>query len=284
MADGTKTRVVLAEPLTREAFAPFGDVIENPRPDLHPFAAASAAGSSTALPFDGISANQGSAIKYQHVSRQLNLYPQAPSGVPGVSVMNMFVCAARVSIPPSGGSSSSSSSTSVSLPSKNPTAFAVRVLERHPYTTQTFIPLSDPADPRKSRHYLVIVAPTLPPGPNDRDDFPVPSRCDSAQYRRPLPGRGLPDLARLRAFVATAPQQAVTYGAGTWHAPMVTLGEAETSLDFLVVQFANGVAVEDCQEVYFGSPDAGGSAETRVIVQLRPLPEGTSAGSEPSKL
>lgn len=278
MADSTKTRVVLAEPLTREAFAPFGDVIENPRPDLHPFAAASAATSSTALPFDGISANQGSAIKYQHVSRQLNLYPQAPSGVPGVSVMNMFVCAARVSIPPSG-----SSSSSASLPSRNPTTFTVRVLERHPYTTQTFVPLSDPADPRKSKHYLVIVAPTLPPGPNDRDDFPVPSRSDSTQYRRPLPGRGLPDLTRLRAFVATAPQQAVTYGAGTWHAPMVTLGEAETSLDFLVVQFANGVSVEDCQEVYLRSPDSGGS-ETCVIVQLKPFPEGTAAGSKLAKL
>lgn len=66
---------------------------------------------------------------------------------------------------------------------------------------------------------------------------------------KPLPGAGLPDLTRARAFVATA-EQAVTYGAGTWHAPMVALGEPGTALDFVVVQFANGVDVEDCQLVY----------------------------------
>ncbi|KAK4164456.1 ureidoglycolate hydrolase [Cladorrhinum sp. PSN259] len=238
-------RIIQTEPLTRQSFAPFGDVIENPRPELHPFAAST---TSTPLPFDAISANQGSAIKYQHVSRQVNLYPQAPSGVPGVSVMNMFVCAARVSIPPS---------------TSNPTTFPLRVLERHPYTTQTFIPLSNPTDSSRSKNYLVIVAPTLPSGPNDRKDFPVPGRLDSDEYPRLLPGRGMPDLSKLRAFVATSPQQAVTYGAGTWHAPMVTLGEKGTFLDFLVVQFANGVAAEDCQEVYFE-----GNADEKVVVQV----------------
>ncbi|PHH88127.1 hypothetical protein CDD83_7931 [Cordyceps sp. RAO-2017] len=66
----------------------------------------------------------------------------------------------------------------------------------------------------------------------------------------PLPGRGLPDVRRLRAFVATA-AQAVTYGAGTWHAPMVVLGRPGTSLDFVVSQFCSGVAAEDCQLVRF---------------------------------
>lgn len=41
--------------------------------------------------------------------------------------------------------------------------------------------------------------------------------------------------------------QAVTYGAGTWHAPMVVVGEKP--IGFVVVQFANGVGIEDCQEV-----------------------------------
>jgi len=39
----------------------------------------------------------------------------------------------------------------------------------------------------------------------------------------------------------------VTYGAGTWHAPMVVLGNKP--VDFVVVQFKNGVEVEDCQIV-----------------------------------
>jgi ureidoglycolate lyase len=64
--------------------------------------------------------------------------------------------------------------------------------------------------------------------------------------RRPLPGSGLPDLDNLRAFIAKG-SQAVTYGAGTWHAPMVVLGNKP--VDFVVVQYANGVGLEDCQEV-----------------------------------
>ncbi|KAK3994649.1 ureidoglycolate hydrolase [Cladorrhinum sp. PSN332] len=247
-------RIIQTEPLTRKSFAPFGDVIENPLSTLHPFAAST---SSDPLPFDGISANQGSAIKYQHVSRQVNLYPQAPSGVSGLSVMNMFVCAARVSIPSS------------SSPSTNPTTFTIRVLERHPYTTQTFIPLSNPTHQHKAKNYLVIVAPTLPPSPSDREDFPVPDKLDSPDYPRPLPGRGMPDLSRVRAFVASSPQQAVTYGAGTWHAPMVTLGEKGDMLDFLVVQFSNGVGSEDCQEVYFE-----GEKYEKLTVKVDALPEG----------
>lgn len=42
-------------------------------------------------------------------------------------------------------------------------------------------------------------------------------------------------------------RQAVTYGAGTWHAPMVVLGAKR--VDFVVVQHVNGVSGDDCQEV-----------------------------------
>lgn len=219
--------VVDAVPLTREAFAPFGDVIDNPRPDLHPSQAAAA--SNVPLPYHAIVANQGSAIKYQHVTRMVNLYDQAPSGRPGVAVMNMFVCAARRLVPSPAGD-----------------MFPVTVLERHPYTTQTFIPLS--ADPEK--RFLVIVAHTLLPSPAI-EHLPVPPSPSDAQKLsgRTLPGRGLPDFRRLRAFIATS-KQAVTYGAGTWHAPMVALGLVGTALDFVVVQFANTIGVEDCQEVF----------------------------------
>ncbi|KAK3937406.1 ureidoglycolate hydrolase [Diplogelasinospora grovesii] len=221
---------VNAVPLNQAAFAPFGDVIENPRPDLHP----STAGASSALPSNAVVANQGSAIKYQHVSRMRNLYEQAPSGQPGAAIMSMFVCAAR--------------QLRGSEPERAET-FSVEVLERHPYTTQTFIPLTGDA----SKRYLVIVAPSLPPSMADQD-LPTPDATG-------LPGRGLPDLRGLRAFVATA-QQAVTYGAGTWHAPMVALGPRGTAIDFVVVQFANGVGVEDCQEVYF-TPSSSSPSEKR---------------------
>ncbi|KAL2264912.1 hypothetical protein VTJ83DRAFT_7422 [Remersonia thermophila] len=299
--------VVEATPLTRDAFAPFGDVVENPHPRLHPFSFDQA---PSPLLFSAVSANQGSAIKYQHVSHQINLYEQAPSGRPGSAIMSMFVCAARARLPdsheeeqsapgpaptatpalapapapttaaalPRTGPSPPDSPPGSSPPGKLPIAFPVTVLERHPFTTQTFIPLSKgPAAP----HYLVIVAPTLPATTANASAFAVPSHLPRlADYPRPLPGAGLPDISRLRAFVA-GPGQAVTYGAGTWHAPMVALGERGTAVDFVVMQFANGVGDEDCQEVFFELERqvdaAAGRGEENVapppvLVRLRPLP------------
>ena len=55
----------------------------------------------------------------------------------------------------------------------------------------------------------------------------------------------------------------MTYGAGTWHAPMVVIGERP--IDFVVVQFANGVGSEDCQEVELESERG---AEEGIVVQV----------------
>ncbi|KAG5937913.1 hypothetical protein E4U53_008113 [Claviceps sorghi] len=226
---------ITAQPLAQESFSPFGSVISNPRPGLLPSAvlsssaitvsSSSAVASTSSLPAHAVSANQGSAIQYRHVARIRTLYDQAPSGVVADPVMSMFVCSAR----------------ELSRVDDEEETFAVRVLERHPFTTQTFSPLSSTA-----HAYLVIVAPSLPPSDEQDGHLPVPAGTGGDDDD--LPGRGLPDLRRLRAFVATD-GQAVTYGAGTWHAPMVVLGRAGTTLDFVVSQFANGVAVEDCQVV-----------------------------------
>lgn len=86
--------------------------------------------------------------------------------------------------------------------------------------------------------YLVVVAPTIPspntesPDDDDRDrDW------------------GPPDLDNLRAFWAHG-GQAVTYAAGTWHSPMAVIGDK--SVDFVVLQFSNGVREEDCEEIKIG--------------------------------
>jgi ureidoglycolate lyase len=57
--------------------------------------------------------------------------------------------------------------------------------------------------------------------------------------------------------------QAVTYGAGTWHAPMAAIGER--AIDFVVVQYANGVGIEDCQEI---SLKVGRDAEEGLVVMV----------------
>ena len=66
------------------------------------------------------------------------------------------------------------------------------VMERHPFSSQTFLPL-------KASRYLVIVAP-------DGD-------------------HGGPDLAGVRAFVAGG-DQGITYRCGVWHHGVTVLDEA----------------------------------------------------------
>lgn len=215
--------------------------------------------------------------------------------------MNMFVCSPRTLEAADGtasqpaeqsGSADSDMGGAVRMVKKK---FPVRILERHPYTPQTFIPLGLAPDDH-STTYLVVVAPTLPAsskenGAKDRQPpYPVqaPQRRRSIKdiflRMRPSPftnthdtppsshatggksgpapkGPGYPDLSQVRAFIANG-TQAVTYGPGTWHAPMVVLGAK--SIDFVVVQYANGVGLEDCQEVEF-KPEGGAEGINVVI-------------------
>ncbi|KAF6817584.1 ureidoglycolate hydrolase [Colletotrichum sojae] len=238
-----------AEPLTKGAFAPFGDVIENPLPDVRP--SPSLQSSPLLSSANAVTANQGTAIKYQNVSVPLNLYPQSPSG-DSKPIASIFSCATRP-LEPSPAPSPPPISTL--LPYTNAAhrggRFRVGILERHPFTTQTFVPFGS----SPSFSYLVIVAPTDPTPSPSTDSLPSPKTGGK--------GSGLPALERLRAFVAS-PGQAVTYAAGTWHAPMVALGPAGAAVDFVVTQFASGVAEEDCQEVLIEAAAEGAG----VVVQV----------------
>ncbi|KAL8682656.1 MAG: hypothetical protein Q9186_001343 [Xanthomendoza sp. 1 TL-2023] len=194
-----------AIPLTQSEFAPFGTVIESPL-----------SLSQTTFPsppptsHNVVSANQNTALKYIDVTYMKNHYGAAPSNVPAKAVMNMFSCFPRP----------------IKM-RKHDLGVDVKVLERHPYTTQTFIPLGAARD--SNSKYLVVVAPTLPP-----------------ISKEPFTVMGPPDVANMKSFWAHG-GQAVTYGAATWHMPMAVVGEER--MDFVVVQYANGVAEEDCQEV-----------------------------------
>ena len=250
------SRLIRATSLNPIDFAPFGQVIQNPaahngQPDL-----------KYAI------ANQGSAAKWLDVTSMTNYYGMVRSQKAAKVSMNMFVCKPR------------------ELRQENGTElFDVKILERHPFTPQTFIPLGLGKEEEET-YYLVIVAPTLPnrfwgENANRQPAYPTPeprrrrSLTERLLGARPNPftndysssttppdsldggvtkpkGPGPPDLANIRAFIAKG-DQAVTYGPGTWHAPMVVLGERP--IEFVVVQYANGVGEEDCQETEMGTDD-----------------------------
>ncbi|KAI9734365.1 MAG: Ureidoglycolate lyase [Cirrosporium novae-zelandiae] len=199
------------EPLTPEAFSPFGYVIENPR------------NASQA-----VTANQGTALKYLDVSRVINNYKLAPSSKPEKAVMTMFVCSPRKL--ESRTVLRRKSTTTL----RSEMVFPVPILERHPFTTQTFIPIGVSSKDEETR-YLVIVAPNTASAVKTASGRSTPNQP--------------PDLPQLKAFIAHG-GQAVTYGAGVWHAPMAVIGKGP--IDFVVVQFANGVGLEDCEEVELG--------------------------------
>ncbi|KAF2660731.1 hypothetical protein K491DRAFT_688177 [Lophiostoma macrostomum CBS 122681] len=278
------------ELLTQSSFSQFGTVIENPAHSIVP--------RSQRLPLpDAVSANQGSALKFLDVTHLTDLYHLAPSKKPAKAVMNMFVCAPRDLRPHEPSESMPSSWGDIDFGEDDDgdddrQLFDVSILERHPFTTQTFIPMGLSQSDRHTQ-YLVIVAPTLPaaasrrhtdrpppyptlklkrsrslkeilararPSPFTNEAAPPPSQFSRLHPSQRPKGPGLPDLKNLRAFIATG-NQAVTYGAGTWHAPMVVIGDRP--IDFVVVQFANGVGPEDCQEIVL-KPD--GSAEEGMVV------------------
>ncbi|KAL3475402.1 ureidoglycolate hydrolase [Aspergillus californicus] len=223
------------EPLTRAAFAPFGTAIIPPLPRTQttPPNPLSSHPTHDSVPAP-VAANQLSALKYSPISPLLDTYSQCPSGIPSEARMSMFSCFPRTlrtgSIHKSGSNSSGAQGRGL--------VFDVGILERHPFTTQTFSPLDLSATESEQTYYLVIVAPTL------KGQFATATTETGTQISVADP----PDLSRMKVFVARG-NQAVTYGAGTWHAPMVVVGSRR--VDFLVVQFVNGVAEEDCQEVCF---------------------------------
>ncbi|KEF63386.1 ureidoglycolate hydrolase [Exophiala aquamarina CBS 119918] len=184
-------------------------------------------------------ANQNSALKTSPVSIFENRYPPTPPSEPQ---MSMFSCFPRNL---SGIGIETAGSETQQAGSSPRVRFRVAILERHPHTTQTFSPLglaTGEDNNRAKTFFLVIVAPSLP----------TTTRNSSS---RDLEIKSPPDLTRLRAFIAQG-DQAVTYGAGTWHAPMVVLGERR--VDFLVTQFVNGIADDDCQEVLLGEGNSVG--------------------------
>lgn len=158
-----------AEPITHDAYAPFGALI-------------AARGAPDRL------ANHGTAEAWDDLAALVNT-----RGERARPTVSLFRCA----------------------PLAEP-FLDVRWLERHPASTQMFVPMS-------AARYLVVVA----------------------------HGGGAPELGSLRAFIVEGPR-AITYAPGVWHHPMVAL---DREADFANFLFADGSA-GDCDERAFDPPCA----------------------------
>ena len=151
---------VSVQPLSAEAFKPFGDVIE---------------ASDSAQHF---TINQGFAERFHRLA---HVDVTQDGGQPAISI---FKARAR------------------------PLPLQLSLLEKHPFGSQAFMPLSD-------HPYLVVVA----------------------------LGGDTPDMSTLTCFSATA-QQGVNYAKGTWHHPLLALHDG----DFLVVDRTGPVGEASCVE------------------------------------
>ena len=233
---------LVLEPLSAKAFTSFGHVIENPRQ-------ASMRGEHNYA--EPVQANQGTALKYVDISSIDNFYEAAPSRCKARAVMNMFLCSPRPlrSVQGRWGAKGGDDIALIAdSKSVSPLSlFDLTLMERHPYTTQTFVPIGLASGDAETA-YLVVVAPTLATGQH---------------------GEGMPDLSGLRAFVARG-SQAVTYGVATWHAPMIVVGAKPIS--FVVIQCSNGVAKEDCEEIELIATERSGI--TIAVPPVSSMPKG----------
>ena len=115
----------------------------------------------------------------------------------------------------------------------------VALLERHPYSSQLFVPLNAP------RRYLVVVAlpAAEPPGVDVRREGAAP-----------------PDMTTLRAFMARR-DQGVNYAAGVWHHPLAALDDAT---DFACVVYEDG-SPDDCHVLAMGDVGPGAPVVVRIV-------------------
>ncbi len=159
--------ILTTQPLTPDAYAPFGDVVmASPRGE------------------DGKPANQGTARRHDHLAALENLRPQRAR-----LNVSAFRCAPR----PAG-------------------LFAIEMLEKHPHSTQLFVPMN-------ASRFLVVVA----------------------------LGGERPDPSTIAVFEARG-GQGISYRPGVWHHPMIALDQ---TTDFACFVHEDGSG-DDCTEWTLG--------------------------------
>ncbi|OWZ72791.1 allantoicase [Cryptococcus neoformans] len=174
-------------PITPENFAPFGHLITTTPSSSHT---------------DTERAPDGLTVKHNRLAPVISTYPEETGAVTGIAV---FRATKKVGL-------------------ERGKVFDVRYMERHPYTSQTFVPMGKGEWPGHGEtalspggEFLVIVAKN---GPDDR-----------------------PDPSTLQSFLLPA-HQGLSYSPGTWHHPVLVL---DSTLDLMCVetQIATGMHDSD---------------------------------------
>ncbi|KAL1861336.1 hypothetical protein VTK73DRAFT_7151 [Phialemonium thermophilum] len=182
-------QTVFCQPLTQEDYAPYGGII-----------------STDVVTDRTVVVNNGTARRTPEVVPTINRYSEAPSRIPARIVLNASLAGPREVEPWEGADEESTGCKAAGTKR----VLKIKTLERHPFSTQSFIPMGSGVK------YLVVVA---------------------------LGGDQAPDLTQLRGFVA-GDKQGICYGPGVWHAPMSVI---DNPVSFAIVQHVNGVPDEDCE-------------------------------------
>ncbi|KAF9931998.1 Allantoicase [Modicella reniformis] len=187
--------------ITNENFARWGQLVR--LPDADP---------------NAVQVNQGTAQKFSHLAEFVNLRPpKTDSASPNPSLTSatanvaIFKCYKPVAAP----------------------QFEIRLLERHSYSSQMFIPMGGDGN----GSYVVVTAEN---GPNDK-----------------------PLLSTLQAYRCNN-SLGINYKPNVWHHPMIVI---EKPVQFLTITHESGVAQDDCEEYWF-TKESGSEGGTAALIQL----------------
>lgn len=250
-----KTRVLSAEHITLEAFAPFGRVIkafgqDEDKPEYVKITPANQ-GTATKFSWLGSVTNHTTEVPMSPTKQKSSWFSLRGGGDKATPLAKPNLCVYRcetaeiVTILPHSREPSSTTSSpvhqvrsSIIVDSSKPTLLhqgvRLRCLERHPLSSQTFIPMikraptitqaEGLAGATSAYTYLVVVASSL-------------------EVKEGSP----PDWNSLTAFLVDS-TMGIEYSAGVWHHPMIVLGEPGTHIDMACLVHETGDAQLDCEE------------------------------------
>jgi allantoicase len=207
-------------PLTGAGFSAYGHVIESFARSIPPSAAEDDERSIKAGTRGGIvikSVNFGTARKFNNLAPVTWVQP----GKAVTPVLNqcIFRCDRQVASNEAG-------------------VWPIEALERHQYSSQSFVPMGGCQDGR----YLVIVALADPGGLFRFSQNSALTACSAM---------GKPDPATLRSFVATS-GQGISYKPNVWHHPLIALREGQTDpMEFICSVYETGDDAIDCELLEF---------------------------------